>query len=148
MKIEENILNEGPVTQETISYWLSIMGKNKNLGGHSIFIGQVRDDVKGLKKVIAIEYSAYPEMAKKEAGNIKQEILKEFPDVKDLHILHSTGRVMAGEVSLMVLVSAGHRHQAIDACAKTVELIKGKLPVWKKEIFEDNSHEWVHENPA
>jgi molybdopterin synthase catalytic subunit len=43
---------------------------------------------------------------------------------------------------LFILVSAGHRQQAIKACAKTVELIKERLPVWKKEIFEDDSHIW------
>jgi molybdopterin synthase catalytic subunit len=55
---------------------------------------------------------------------------------------------MAGEVSLLVLVSAGHRQQAMTACSKTVELIKEKLPVWKKEIFEDNTHEWAQNNHA
>jgi molybdopterin synthase catalytic subunit len=40
------------------------------------------------------------------------------------------------------MVSAGHRDHASKACAKAVELIKEKLPIWKKEIFEDNSDQW------
>jgi len=55
---------------------------------------------------------------------------------------------MAGEASLFVLVSAGHRHHAIDACSRAVEMIKATLPVWKKEIFEDNSAMWKENSLA
>jgi len=143
--MQENILINGPITPEIISAGVSRLGNNIGLGGHSIFLGQVRSDMKGLKKVKAIEYSAYGEMVNKEAVIITEAVLKEFNDVDSIYFLHSTGIVLAGEISLLVLVSAGHRHHAISACAKTVELIKEKLPVWKKEIFEDNTHEWVHD---
>jgi molybdopterin synthase catalytic subunit len=107
-----------------------------------IFLGQVRADEINGKKVRAIEYSAYAELVDLEAEKIKNIILSEFSDVKSVDIVHSAGVVNAGEISLLVFVSAGHRHQAILACSKTVELIKENLPVWKKEIFEDNSHLW------
>jgi len=107
-----------------------------------IFLGQVRADRINGKEVRAIEYSAYESMVNVEAENIKKQILSEFADVKSIDIIHSTGIVRAGELSLVVLVSAGHRHQAFQACSKTVELIKDKLPVWKKEIFDDDSHLW------
>lgn len=107
-----------------------------------MFLGQVRaDEVEG-KKVKAIEYSAFVELVNVEAEKIISEIISEFGDVKSIEIIHSTGNVRTGGISLVVLVSAGHRHQSIQACAKTVELIKEKLPVWKKEIFEDDSHIW------
>ncbi len=77
-----------------------------------------------------------------EADKIKKTILSEFDDVKKIEIIHSTGLVNAGEISLLVVVSAGHRHHAIKACSKAVELIKEKLPIWKKEIFEDDSIQW------
>jgi len=131
-----------------VSAGVSNLGNNTRLGGHSIFLGKVRSDIKGLKKVKAIEYSAYEEMVNKEAGIISETILKEYYEVKSIYILHSTGIVLAGEISLLVLVSAEHRQHAIAACAKTVELIKEKLPVWKKEIFEDNTHEWVNDQHA
>ena len=107
-----------------------------------IFLGQVRADRIDGKEVRAIEYSAYESMVNVEAENIKKQILSKFGDVKSIDIIHSTGIVSAGELSLVVLVSAGHRHQAFQACSKTVELIKDKLPVWKKEIFDDDSHKW------
>jgi molybdopterin synthase catalytic subunit len=140
--METNYLTAGPVSQKLISQLVEKMSHNTDSGGHSIFLGQVRADEIDGKSVKAIEYSAYVEMVNIEAENIKKKILSEFPDVKSVDIIHSTGIVSAGEISLLVFISAGHRHQAIQACSKTVELIKDNLPVWKKEIFEDDSHKW------
>lgn len=117
-------------------------GKLIDSGGHSLFLGQVRADVIDGNVVKAIEYSAYDSMVDAEATRIIDSVLGEFGDVRTVKIIHSTGVVRAGEISLLVLVSAGHRKQAIEACSKTVELIKERLPVWKKEIYEDNSHTW------
>ncbi len=135
-------LSEGPLTAERLSRLMSLMKDRSDTGGHSLFIGQVRADIVNNKSVTAIEYSAYESMVNDEADSIIAQIKTEFSDVKTIEILHSTGIVKAGEVSLAVMVSAGHRHQAIQACSKTVELIKERLPVWKKELFEDNSHIW------
>jgi molybdopterin synthase catalytic subunit len=137
-----NYLINGPVTRDIISLFVENMGMMMDSGGHSVFIGQVRADEIDGKKVKAIDYSAYEGMVKTEADKIKETILAEFEDTRSVEIVHSTGKVMAGGISLFVLVSAGHRKQAIEACSKAVELIKENLPVWKKEIFDDDSHEW------
>jgi len=138
----KNYLLEGPVTIKEISITLEKMGDKQGAGGHSVFMGQVRADNIDGKTVKAIHYSAYEAMVKTEADKIVQEILSEFSDAQSVDIIHSIGTVNAGELSLFVLVSAGHRQQAIQACAKTVEMIKERLPVWKKEVFEDDSHVW------
>jgi molybdopterin synthase catalytic subunit len=135
-------LIEGPVTSEIITLVIESTGRRNDTGGHSIFLGQVRADEINGKCVTAIEYSAYASMVKAEADKIKEIILSEFSDAKIVEIVHSTGIVKAGEVSLLVMVSAGHRHHATEACSKTVELVKERLPVWKKEIFDDDSHSW------
>jgi molybdopterin synthase catalytic subunit len=146
MGMTDNYLITGPVTREIISTILDSLGNNTVTGGHSMFLGQVRADTDGIKKVIAIEYSAYETMVKAEADKIIKEINTAFIDVRIVRIIHSVGIVRAGEISLFVLVSAGHRRQAIDACSRIVELIKENLPVWKKEIFEDNTHNWKYNN--
>lgn len=135
-------LTSGPVSQSLISRLIEKMGSKTDSGGHMIFLGQVRADEINGKKVKAIEYSAYIELVTVEADKIKEKICSGFPDVKSIDIIHSTGIVRAGEISLLVLVSAGHRQQAMQACSKAVELIKENLPVWKKEIYEDGSHVW------
>lgn len=141
-------LIDGPVRPGIISELIAKAGKKSNTGGHSLFLGQVRADIINGKSVKAIEYSAYDEMVKVEVEKIKATIFSEFSDVKSVEIIHSKGKVKAGEVSLFVLVSAGHRHHAIQACSKTVELIKEKLPVWKKEIFEDDTCQWKQNEPS
>jgi molybdopterin synthase catalytic subunit len=146
--MKNNYLVSGPVTQEMIRSTLESLSENMNTGGHSVFIGQVRADSAGTKRVIAIEYSAYDPMAETEADKIVTEIYGLFPDVKKVTIIHSVGVVMAGRISLFVMISAGHRQQAIKACSQAVEMIKEKLPVWKKEIFEDNTHEWKYNHLA
>jgi molybdopterin synthase catalytic subunit len=135
-------LINSPIFPDIISTYLTRLGTRKDTGGHSIFLGQVRDDQLGGKKVAAIEYSAYEPMVNSEADKIRDEVQKEFGDVLTIVILHSTGIVKAGEVSLMVIVSAGHRDHATQGCRKAVELVKERLPVWKREIFEDDSHHW------
>ena len=59
-----------------------------------------------------------------------------------MHVYHSLGRIAVGEINLFVFVSAVHRKDAIAACAELVELIKTDLPIWGKEIFEDEGHRW------
>ncbi len=132
----------GPVRPGDIAEIVAKAGNFTDSGAHSIFVGQVRKDEVDSKSVIAIEYSAYEEMVVSEADKIKKTILSEFDDVKTIEILHSKGVVNAGEISLVVMVSAGHRKQAMGACTKAVELVKQKLPIWKKEIFEDNTGQW------
>ena len=137
-----NYLTAGPISPATISQLIEKMSLKTDCGGLSIFLGQVRaDEVEG-KKVKAIEYSAFVELVNVEAEKIMSEIYSEFAGVNSIDIIHSTGIVRAGGISLLILVAAGHRYQALQACSKTVELIKEKLPVWKKEIFEDDSHLW------
>lgn len=137
-----NYLSDGPITQKIFTHFMEMIGEKTDSGGHSVFFGQVRADTINEKIVKAIEYSAYNSMIVIEAEKIKETIFSEFGDVKSIDFIHSTGIVKAGEISLLVLVSAGHRNQAIQACSKTVDLIKEKLPIWKKEIFDDNSHKW------
>jgi molybdopterin synthase catalytic subunit len=59
-----------------------------------------------------------------------------------MHVYHSLGRIAAGEICLFVFTSAPHRKAAIDACAETVERLKAELPVWGKEIMEDETYQW------
>ena len=137
-----NCLINGPITQKIITSFVENMGKKTDSGGHSVFLGQVRADEISGKKVKAIDYSAYEGMVNVAAEKIKKSISAEFEDVTSIDIVHSTGVVKAGEISLFVLVSAGHREQAIRGCSKAVELIKENLPVWKKEIYNDDTINW------
>lgn len=112
-----------------------------SIGAHDIFLGQVRNDVICGKKVQAIVYSAYEEMAEEMMNDIREAAFEKFKPVC-LHIYHSLGKVNAGEICLFVFVSAQHRESAFEACRWIVEEIKKNLPIWGKEIFEDETFTW------
>jgi molybdopterin synthase catalytic subunit len=65
-----------------------------------------------------------------------------------MHVYHSLGKIKCGEVCLFVFTSAPHRKAAIDACSEAVERLKAELPIWGKEIFEDDSFQWKINQPA
>jgi molybdopterin synthase catalytic subunit len=112
-----------------------------NIGGHSIFLGQVRADLIEGKAVAAIDYTAHEEMALQEMALIREDIIGKY-GLTCMHVYHSLGAVAAGEICLFVFTSAAHRKAAIDACEETVERIKSSLPIWGKEIFADQSYQW------
>ena len=140
--MKKHTLVPGPIKSSLIVEYINNLSDDKSAGAHSIFLGQVRNDKINERTVKAIEYSAYDEMAEKEALKIKDIIMSAYSDVNDVVITHSTGIVKAGELSLFVMVTAGHRDQATRACRHAVEMIKENYPVWKKELFDDDSHRW------
>lgn len=140
--MKEHFLVSGPVNSSLIAEYISNLSSDKSAGAHSIFLGQVRNDIINERTVKAIEYSAYDEMVEKESIKIRDTIMAAYNDVKDLIIIHSKGIVKVGELSLLVIVTAGHRDQATRACRHAIEMIKENYPVWKKELFDDDSHRW------
>ncbi|HDZ41820.1 MAG TPA: molybdenum cofactor biosynthesis protein MoaE [Bacteroidetes bacterium] len=144
MSMGNMILIPGPVKTSHIAEYFNKTSDDKSAGAHSVFLGQVRSDMVDDRTVRAIEYSAYEEMVAKETLRIKEIIMTAFSDVKDVVIVHSTGIVKAGELSLFVMVTAGHRDHATRACRHVLEMIKENFPVWKKEIFDDDTHQWQH----
>src|SRR5574339_1160332 len=137
----KNIFIQGPIPAKFVADDIEKHSTKTNIGAHSIFLGQVRDDIIDGKKVVAIEYSCYEEMALEKMHAIRELIFTKF-DLTCMHVYHSLGRVNMGEISLFVFTSSKHRRAAIDACNELVELIKKELPVWGKEIFDDETHVW------
>ncbi len=138
----ENFLIESPINLDIINTELKKIENLKNAGGQVFFLGTVRADLIENKKVKSIFYSAYEDMANQEFYNIKQQILGKYSDIQKIVILHSLGEVKVGQNSLFVIISGGHRKQSFDAMPEIVNLIKENVPIWKKEIFEDDSHTW------
>lgn len=90
------------------------------------------------KRVLALGYEAYEEMALSVLAAIAAEIEARF-DVRRLAIVHRTGRVPLGEDSVAVVVASPHRGAAFDACRYAIDELKGRAPIWKAEQFADGS---------
>ena len=137
----KNIFTYGAISPAFIADSIRKHSTKTDIGAHSIFLGQVRDDVIADKKVTAIDYTTYEEMALEKMHEIREDVFFKYT-LTCMHVHHSLGKVAAGELSLFVFTSSKHRKIAIDACEETVERIKAELPVWGKELFEDESYQW------
>lgn len=98
------------------------------------FVGTTRNHNEG-RKVIALDYEAYDEMAEKELARIGQEAQERWK-ITRMAIVHRIGHVPITEPSVVIAVSAAHRQDAFEACRFAIEEIKKSVPIWKKEIFE------------
>ena len=135
------VIVDGAISPTFIGESIAKHSSKKDIGAHSIFLGQVRNDSINDKKVKAIDYTSYLEMAEEKFHEIREDAFKKY-SLTCMHIYHSIGKVNAGEISLFVFTSSIHRKDAIKACEEIVEKIKKEVPVWGKEIFEDESSQW------
>ncbi len=104
------------------------------------FVGTVRDNTDG-RKVVALEYEAYAEMAEAEMQRIGLEMISKW-GLHGIAIRHRVGRLSVGEISVVIAASSAHRHEAFQACSEALDMLKATVPIWKKEYFEDGEV-WV-----
>ncbi len=109
-------------------------------GAICTFSGVVRNNSKG-KRVLYLEYEAYPEMAIKQMQKIADEIKQKW-SLTRVSMVHRTGRLQVGEASVCIAVSAPHRAEAFEACRYAIDRLKIIVPVWKKEVWEGGEY-WV-----
>lgn len=145
-KKTHKVIQQGAISPQFIADSIAKHSHKTNIGAHTIFLGQVRNDIIEEKEVAEIEYTAYEEMAESEFHTIREEAFTKF-ELTCMHIYHSIGHVKAGEISLFVFVSAVHREQVFTACSYIVEQIKSRVPIWGKEIFKDGSFVWKTNTP-
>ncbi|BBL68337.1 molybdenum cofactor biosynthesis protein MoaE [Methanoculleus chikugoensis] len=111
--------------------------KRPGMGALVTFCGVVRDD-DGIERM---ELEVYEEVAVRELEAIRDEALREYP-IESVDIVHRVGSLRVGENILLIVVGAGHRKEAFDACEYILERIKQSVPIWKKEIGKDGER-WV-----
>ncbi|MCX2586334.1 molybdenum cofactor biosynthesis protein MoaE [Pedobacter sp. MR22-3] len=137
----KNIFVKGAISPDFIADSIAKHATKTAIGGHNIFMGQVRKDEINGKFVAAIDYTAYEELALTKMDEIREDIFAKYP-LNCMHVHHSLGSIQAGEICLFVFTSSAHRKPAMEACNELVERIKTELPIWGKEIFEDETHQW------
>ncbi|NND51778.1 MAG: molybdenum cofactor biosynthesis protein MoaE [Flavobacteriaceae bacterium] len=140
-KKHKNVFIPGAISSEFIAESIKKHQTKTSIGAHDIFLGQVRADVIEGKEITAIDYSCYEEMALEKFHEIREATFSKF-DLTCMHIYHSLGVVKAGEICLFVFVSSPRRKEVFKAIEYVVEEIKAKVPVYGKELFEDESHQW------
>lgn len=113
-------------------------------GAIDIFIGTVRNQTSG-KKVVRLEYEAYDTMAIKQMEEIVNEATKQWNILK-YAIAHRKGVLQIGEAAVVIAVATPHRQASFEACKYIIDTMKERVPIWKKEIYEDGEI-WVAAHP-
>lgn len=137
----KNIFIEGPISPTKIGESIAHHQSKTKIGAHALFLGQVRADTVEGKTVEAIEYTAQTEIANQVCHEIREEAFSQY-ELSCMHIYHSLGVVKKGEICFFVFVSSGHRTPVFDSLNELVNKIKARVPVFGKELFEDQSHQW------
>ena len=106
------------------------------------FAGVVRDHDDG-REVIRLEYSAHPH-AEQILFEVLAEVAAAASGVRAIAASHRIGSLRIGDTALAAAVSADHRAAAFDTCARLVDVVKERLPVWKHQFFADGGDEWLN----
>ena len=119
------------------------LGRRIQSGGDGAlltFEGVVRNNFNG-RRTLWLDYECYVPLALKTIEEIGRGVLQRF-DVRRIAVAHRVGRLAVGETSVAIVVAAAHRRDAYEASRAAIDTLKKRVPVWKKEYFE-NGEIWV-----
>jgi molybdopterin synthase catalytic subunit len=133
-------ITEKPIDVHKVIETVSSLGA----GAVNIFIGNVRATAHN-KNVRWLEYEAYEGMAVAEIRKIIDDASHRW-GLLGAAVSHRVGTLKPGETAVAVAVSAPHRKESFEACEFIINEVKAKVPIWKKEVFEDGE-EWVSARP-
>ncbi len=111
-------------------------------GGYTSFEGWVRNHNEG-HSVSRLEYEAFEPLAVKEAERIMAEAVERF-GIEHAACAHRIGNLAIGDMAVWVGASARHRREAFLACRYIIDEVKHRVPIWKKEHYENGDSGWVN----
>jgi len=114
--------------------------RDERAGAIATFTGTTRAVSRG-RDVVHLDYEAYEGMAEQVMAEIARE-LEERYELCAVAVHHRTGRVVIGETSVVIAVSAPHRSDALAACRDAIDQLKERVPLWKKEVYA-GGEEWI-----
>lgn len=111
-------------------------------GAITVFLGAVRDHAEGVR-VTRLDYEAHASLAVRELERVANEVLEQHGGAR-VCAVHRTGSLSVGELAVVVAASAPHRDEAFAACRMSIERIKERVPIWKKEWDDSGNAGWVN----
>jgi len=115
-------------------------------GGTAIFVGTVRDHDHG-RSVRELEYLAHPRAAAELAAVVEEARVVPGPGSPEQTVnaaaVHRTGILTVGDIAVVVATSSAHRADALRACQSLIDELKTRVPIWKRQVFDDGTEEWV-----
>ncbi len=115
---------------------------NPEAGALVVFEGSVRTKNAG-RDVQRLEYEGAEELARNEFGKIVEEARSQFEFI-EARCVHRVGLLTPGETAIWIGVTSAHRAAAFAVCKYLIDELKKRLPIWKKEFYENGASEWIH----
>ena len=109
-------------------------------GGYVAFEGLVRNVNHG-KAVVRLDYEVYDELALKELRRIAEQAAERYR-LRFVRAVHRQGSLAIGDVAVVVQALSRHRREAFDGCRFVIDQLKARVPIWKKEFYDDGSSAW------
>jgi len=130
------------LTRDVIDFAeLTEWARSNQAGAVVLFLGTVRE-MTGDRRTTALDYEAYPEMARAKMQEIADQAADRWPVLRAA-IAHRFGHLELGDVSVAVAVSTPHRKDAFEAGRFLIDTLKEVVPIWKQENWADGTKEWV-----
>ncbi len=126
-------VQESPINAREVE----AMVMDAGAGAVVTFSGTVRDHGRG-QSVSLLEYEAYAPAAERMMAQVGDEIAGRWPVIK-VAMVHRTGALPVGEVSVVICISSAHRDAAFEASRYAIERLKEIVPIWKKEHYADGA---------
>jgi len=114
----------------------------KEAGAIGTFTGMVRE-MAGGERTEALEFESFDAVAKERTRAIEED-LKKRKGILEVLIYHKTGRIVAGEDIVFIVILSGHREELFPALRDAIERVKAEVPIWKKEHTVSGDF-WVHD---
>ena len=119
-------------------------------GAMVTFEGKVRNHTGG-RATLCLDYECYEPMALKMMAQIGLA-LAAGREIERIAMMHRLGRMLIGDTSVVILVTAAHRRPAFEAALEAIDRHKKRVPIWKKEHFLDGEvwveGEWDQDVPV
>lgn len=131
-------LTDGPIPVDDVLAWVKMPG----CGAIDVFCGTVRDHSEGRAGVERLEYEAYESEVVERLGAIATAARRRWPAIGRVALLHRTGVLEIGEISVVVAVSTPHRAEAFEATRWCIDTLKQTAPIWKREHWEGGA-DWA-----
>jgi molybdopterin synthase catalytic subunit len=99
------------------------------------FFGTVRDHSPGRSSVTSLQYEIYPDHAIPRLAEVAASARRRWPATGRIALLHRSGRLAVGEISVVVVVATPHRAEAFDVAEYCIDTLKRTVPIWKLETW-------------
>ncbi len=101
-----------------------------DIGAVVTFTGLCRADENG-EPIVALTLEHYPGMAEAEIARHVEEACARWPLI-GVTVIHRHGRLVPGEVIVLVVTASSHREAAFAAASFLMDYLKTRAPFWKQ----------------